>query len=450
MGFLFGTDGIRGTANQYPMTAEMALRVGRAAATVLAEGVGRGGPAVIGQDTRLSGDMLAHAAAAGVLSAGKAAARVGVVPTPAVARLVIETGASFGIMISASHNPFEDNGIKLFDAAGLKLGDLVEAEIERRVLADDPPPSKTVAEPAGLSSLGPDPLKTYRRFLVAAGDAAGRLDGLELVLDCANGATSRVAPQVFADLGARLTVTADQPDGRNINAGCGSEHPQTLVRELLASGARAGLAFDGDGDRVLAVDETGRVLTGDQIIAICACYLNEKNQLHPRRVVTTVMSNLGLGMALRRMGIDHHTSAVGDRRVMETMRAVDAMLGGEDSGHIIFRDLHTTGDGILSGLRLLGIMVQTGRPLSELARVMTVFPQALMAVAVREKPPIEQLDAVMEEIEAVEKELAGQGRVLVRYSGTQPVCRVMVEGPTAQQTDALCRRIADVVRQIIG
>jgi phosphoglucosamine mutase len=269
MGRLFGTDGIRGLANRYPMDAETALRVGRAAAEVMgSRAADAAAPAVVGQDTRISGDMLAQAAAAGILAAGMGAVRVGVLPTPAVAHLVASTGAPLGIMISASHNPYEDNGIKIFDAAGMKIDDRLENEIENHLLDGSTGPPARPSEPAAMSLPLQDPLEAYRRFLVEAGRAAGMLEGLDLVLDCANGAASRLAPLVFADLGARVTVMAARPDGRNINAGCGSEHPRDLARKVVQIGAHAGLAFDGDADRVVAVDETGQVLTGDQSIAI--------------------------------------------------------------------------------------------------------------------------------------------------------------------------------------
>jgi phosphoglucosamine mutase len=447
MGVLFGTDGIRGRANRHPMTAEVALKVGRAAALLL----GRpecGGAVIIGQDPRVSGDMLAQAAAAGVLSAGLDACRVGVVPTPAVARLVVETAAPLGVMISASHNPFEDNGIKIFQAGGYKLDDGMERQIEALVLGGDSDCGQSAAPPGEMRIIEA-PLARYRRFLAEA-VPLGTLEGFGMVVDCANGATSAVAPRLFRDLGARVSVIADRPDGRNINRDCGSEHPGELCRSVVAAGARVGLAFDGDGDRIRAVDETGKVLTGDQLIAIFAESLLAHHRLNPKKVVTTVMSNLGLKTALRNLGIDHEASAVGDRRVMEKMVSTGAVLGGEDSGHIIFRDLHTTGDGVLSGLRLLALMMESGRPLSELARVITVFPQVMINVAVRAKPPISDLEPVRHEIQQVEAELDGKGRVLVRYSGTEPLCRVMVEGPTASLTESLGARIAAAVAKTIG
>ena len=450
MSHLFGTDGIRGRASRYPMDAETVMKVGRAAALEMGRNAGSAAKAVIGQDTRISGDMIAQAVAAGILSAGMPVLKAGVVPTPAVARLVIDHRAAMGIMISASHNPFEDNGIKIFDHAGLKIDDRTEAAIEDRIRGAGSPGTGPEIEPAALMPTPGDGMEDYRRFLVSAGQGFGRLDGLALVLDCANGATSRIAPLVFGDLGASVTVIADRPDGRNINAGCGSEHPELLARQVVAARADAGLAFDGDGDRIAAVDERGRVLKGDQIIAILGRDMDSKKKLTPRCVVTTVMSNLGLGQALQRMGIVHQISDVGDRRVMQVMHRTGAILGGEDSGHIIFGDLHTTGDGILSGLRLAAVLASAGQPLSELSRVMTVYPQALLAVPVKNKPPLAELDAVVREISAVEGELKGQGRVLVRYSGTQPVCRVMVEGPTTACTETLCRRIAQVVQNSIG
>jgi phosphoglucosamine mutase len=447
MSRLFGTDGIRGRANQPPLTAELALRAGRAAATVLAR-ADRRAPVVIGQDPRRSGDMLSRAAAAGVLSAGLDACLVGVVPTPAVARLVVETGAPLGIMISASHNPFEDNGIKMFQADGFKPDDATEARIEELILDRSEAPGNTPVAP-GTMRVVDDPRERYRRFVAAAvGPLAD--SGLKVVLDCANGAASAVAPGIFRQAGLDLTVIADHPDGSNINDRCGSQHPETLRRTVTAVGADVGLAFDGDADRVLAVDETGRGLTGDQLIAIFARHMDEKGRLVPRRVVTTVMSNMGLKLALEKMGIAQETSAVGDRRVMERMRATGAILGGEDSGHIIFRDVHTTGDGILSGLRLVQIMAETGRPLSALASVMTVLPQVLRNVPVSAKPPIAEVAAVAEEIRAAEAALAGRGRVLVRYSGTEPLCRVMVEAQSDEAAERLCARIATAVETAIG
>ncbi len=448
MGVLFGTDGIRGKANQHPMTADLALKVGRAAAKVLAAPQAAGGAVIIGQDSRHSGDMLAQAAAAGVLSAGLDACRAGVLPTPAVARLVVETGAPFGIMISASHNPFDDNGIKIFQARGFKLDDTEEDRIEALVLGEDPDSRSAFVAPGRMQALG-DADQRYRRFLTSLVNPEG-FKKLTVVLDCANGAASAVAPEVFAAAGARVTAIANHPDGRNINHRCGSQHPEALRQAVLEAGADAGLAFDGDADRLLAIDETGKALTGDQLIAIFAWHRMRQNRLCPRRVVTTVMSNMGLKTALEEMNIAHEISAVGDRRVMEKMRATGATLGGEDSGHIIFLDAHTTGDGLLSGLRLLEVMAESGRPLSALADVMTVFPQVLLGVAVRDKPPIGDLQAVAREIAQVEAELAGKGRVLVRYSGTEPLCRVMVEGPSLQQTEALCGRIAAVVKEAIG
>jgi phosphoglucosamine mutase len=447
MGVLFGTDGIRGRANQDPMTAELALLAGRAAAMVLA-GPDRRGPVIIGQDPRLSGDMLAQAAAAGVLSAGLDACRVGVVPTPAVARLVVETGAPLGIMISASHNPFEDNGIKIFQADGLKLDDATEGRIEDLILGTRDASGAPLPLPGTMNALD-DARERYLRFIAeAVGPVAA--SGLKVVMDCANGAASTIAAEVFRQAGMDPTVIADRPDGRNINQDCGSQHPEALCQAVVAGGADAGLAFDGDADRLLAVDETGHVLTGDQLMAIFARHLDARGRLVPRQVVTTVMSNMGLKLALEKMGIAHETSAVGDRRVMEKMRSDGAILGGEDSGHIIFRDVHTTGDGILSGLRLVQVMAETGRPLSALAAVMSVFPQVLRSVPVRSKPPIAELTTVAGEIAAVQAALAGEGRVLVRYSGTEPLCRVMVEGPSDAEAERLCARIAKAIEIAVG
>jgi phosphoglucosamine mutase len=449
---LFGTDGIRGVANEEPMTAETALSLGRALA--LRFGGGGGRPRfVIGLDTRISGEMLGHALAAGIFSAGGDAAWLGVLPTPAVAYAARASGASAGIVVSASHNPYEDNGIKIFGGDGYKLSDAAEAEIEA-MLAD----GKTTELARGTRDMGRmlsmdgEAARAYRGFLKGCIDGgAGRpLSGIHVVLDCANGATYAVAPALFAELGAEVAAIHAAPDGKNINAGCGSQHPGELARTVRATGAQAGLAFDGDGDRLVAVDETGDVLTGDRILAILARAHKESGKLAGDAVVSTVMSNIGLGEALKRMGVRHIRTRVGDRYVMEAMRANGAVLGGEDSGHIICGECHTTGDGLLSALMLLKTMRDAAAPLSALKAVMTVYPQALINVPVASRPPIESLPAVAAAIAAAERSLGEAGRVLVRYSGTQAMCRVMVEGPTPEETERLCGRIAAAVTEAIG
>ncbi len=448
MGKLFGTDGIRGVANRYPMDAETALAVGRAVALHFNDTHQSTRHIIIGQDTRLSGDMIAQAVAAGVCSAGFDVSLLGILPTPGIAHTVTVTGAVGGIVISASHNPFEDNGIKVFDGQGYKLSDEAEASIESMVLGNVK--SKIVpSEKIGRITKVSDPDIQYIEFLKKAVNQP-MLNSLSIVLDCANGATYNVAPLLFQQLGAHVIPLFCAPDGMNINSGCGSQHPEILAQTVVDQKADIGLAFDGDGDRLIAVDETGRVLTGDQIMAICAKDLYQKGKLSNKLVVSTVMSNMGLGAALEEVGIRWCAAQVGDRHVMEVMKAEGAILGGEDSGHIIFLDAHTTGDGMMAGLKLIEAMQSEKLPLSELADVMTVFPQVLINVDVSSKPELSGFPVVKDAIAQVETNLGDQGRVLVRYSGTQNMCRVMVEGPTKEKTQNYCRQIADAVKQAIG
>lgn len=441
----FGTDGIRGRANRFPMDCETVLRAGRAIAEELGGGA-KHPDIVVVQDTRLSGDMLVHALSAGICSAGGRPLLAGVLPTPAAAVLAARGSACGAVVVSASHNPYTDNGIKVFDAEGYKLSPEREAAVERRMAA---PVEAATGVPEGF-----DPGRTaslidaseiYTDFLMAGMPGDFRLIGTKMVIDCANGAAFRVAPNLFTRLGAEVTVLFADPDGRNINENCGSEHPQRLAETVRKTGAQIGIALDGDADRLVVVDETGQVRTGDQIIALMADFMFRSGGLKNERVVTTVMSNMGLGEALRTLGIAHEKTAVGDRNVMTRMRETGSVLGGEDSGHLIFMDHHTTGDGLYAALRLLEALGSKRGSLSKRCAVMKVFPQALLAVTVRDKPPLESLPRIRQAIETAEAELGDSGRVLVRYSGTQPVCRVMVEGADSQQVPALCRRIADTV-----
>ncbi len=452
MGELFGTDGIRGVANRYPLDCETALTTGRAIALHFNEPRDGAARFLIGQDTRISGDMLACALAAGICSMGKDVYLAGVIPTPGVAYLTGVDEFDAGIVISASHNPYHDNGIKLFGDDGYKLTDNEQGFIEKRIQdrSSLSIQSRAVQQTGRVISLD-DAQDRYHRFLENAFKQTGQsLSGLKLVVDGSNGAASQIAPTLFESLGAIVTSLHCSPNGTNINDRCGSQHPEALAKQVVVERADLGLAFDGDADRLIAVDERGTILTGDQVLAICARHALESGQLTNSIVVTTVMSNMGLGLALAHMGIEHIKSSVGDRYVMQAMRKSGAVIGGENSGHMIFLDLHTTGDGMLAALKLLEAMQFSGSRLSELATVMRVFPQCLINVDVQSKPEITTIDAIMDAIQQVEADLEEEGRVLVRYSGTQPQCRVMVEGPSESETEAHCQRIADVVAQQLG
>ncbi len=445
VGKLFGTDGIRGIANEYPMTSEMAVNIGRAVAYIF-----KGNEIVVGKDTRISGYMLEYAVVSGICSMGVNAHLAGILSTPGVAFVTSSTGAGAGIMISASHNPFFDNGIKIFTGDGYKLSDEKEQEIEQLLLNEDIVSiSRSVREPGRVYKID-DAKKNYASFLKRTIRKTCSFKGMRIVIDCSNGATYRVAPELFDDLGADVESLFVYPDGKNINENCGSQHPEALIKKVVERGADIGLAFDGDGDRLIAVDEKGNVITGDQILAICAKAMKQNGMLKNNLVVSTVMSNMGLGIALKNMGIGHAITKVGDRCVLEKMRSIGAVLGGEDSGHMIFLDHHTTGDGILTALKLIEAMKSRKEPLSELCKIMTVFPQVLLNVEVKSKPDIQTVSGIKDAIKSVETSLGKKGRVLVRYSGTQPLCRIMVEGPTIDETSRYCRQIADIVQEELG
>ncbi len=449
MGKLFGTDGIRGVANEHPMTAEMAMNIGRATAHLFKKR-GHVPKIIIGKDTRISGYMLENALVSGICSMGVNAIMVGVLPTPGIAFLTGSMRADAGIVISASHNPFQDNGIKIFGSEGFKLPDETETAIEEIVFANNlhtlhPSPSEL-----GKAYRMEDARGRYIVFLKHAFPKECSLEGTRIVLDCSNGATYRVAPETFMELGAEVTTLFDEPNGKNINLQCGSQHPEALAKEVRKAKADVGFAFDGDGDRMIAVDETGAVMTGDRILAICAASLKKQGLLTNNLVVRTVMSNIGLGLAFESLGIDSVMTGVGDRYVIEEMQARGASIGGEDSGHLIFLRHHTTGDGIITALQLAAAMKKEGKPLSELAKIMKVFPQMLINVNVKSRPEIETVPEIMTAIREVERRLGGQGRVLVRYSGTQNMCRVMVEGPTSEETERFCREIAEVVDKTLN
>ena len=449
MGELFGTDGIRGVANQYPMTPEMAVSIGRAVAAIFKNDYKRS-KIVIGKDTRISGDMLEHALISGICSTGVDAYLAGILPTPGVAFMTSSTGANAGIVISASHNPYYDNGIKIFKGDGYKLSDEKEDEIEQLVFNNDIDSSPKLVRDTGRVYEIADAGRAYGNFLKRTVSENYHFKDIKIVIDCSNGATFEVAPAIFTELGVKIKALYINPDGKNINDKCGSQHTENLKKSVVKNGADIGLAFDGDGDRLIAVDEKGSVKTGDQVLAVCAKFMKKKGFLKNNQVVSTVMSNMGLGKALKEMGIKHITAKVGDRYVMERMISSGAVLGGEDSGHMIFLDHHTTGDGILTALRLIEAMEEEAKPLSELCKIMKVFPQVLMNVDVERKPDLENVPAIKDAIESVEKKLGEKGRVVVRYSGTQSICRTMVEGPTIDETRKYCRKLADIVKITLG
>ncbi len=442
---LFGTDGVRGVANIHPMTAEMALAIGRAAAYICKRHNHRH-RIVIGKDTRVSGYMLENALTAGICSMGVDVLLVGPMPTPGIAFITHNMRADAGVVISASHNPYQDNGIKLFSRDGFKLPDTVEDEIENLVTTEKIRGIRPTAAEIGKAYRIDDAIGRYIVFCKNTFPYDLSLSGLKIVLDCANGATYKVAPIIFAELGANVVTIHDHPDGMNINDHCGATAPLDLARAVREQGADAGLAFDGDGDRLVAVDERGNLLSGDHIIAICAQYLKKRNRLQNNLVITTPMSNFGFRAAMREMEIETAEADVGDRYVLKMMRERGAVLGGEDSGHIIFLEHHTTGDGIISALQLLAIRQARGCQLSELAQVIRRAPQQLINIAVPAKPPLENIAPLQAAIRDAEKELAGRGRVLIRYSGTQAICRVMVESFDEQLTKQLADRLADIVR----
>ncbi len=449
MGTLFGTDGIRGRANQYPMTPEMALKVGKTIALLLKEN-GCPSKIIIGKDTRISGYMIEYAIVSGICSSGVDVYLSGIIPTPGVAYLTSATGAVAGIVLSASHNPFYDNGIKIFDKDGFKLSDDTENELEKRLSDDQTADQCHAIQSPGQVYHMTDAQQQYEDFLANRWPDKYSIDKLKIVLDCSNGATYQVAPRLFDRLGADVDSLFIHPDGKNINKNCGSQHLEALSARVLETRADLGLAFDGDGDRLIAVDEKGNVLTGDPIIAICAKMMKKNNILKNNIVVTTIMSNIGLKLALNDMEIKHREAPVGDRYVLEEMKHSGAVLGGEDSGHMIFLNDHTTGDGILTALKLVQAILDENTPLSDMAKWVTVFPQVLINVEVKEKSEINTIPEIVKVIRSVEDKLGGQGRVLVRYSGTQPLCRVMVEGPTNDETRKYCEEIVNVVGETIG
>ncbi|MFH1898709.1 MAG: phosphoglucosamine mutase [Candidatus Desantisbacteria bacterium] len=445
---LFGTDGIRGKANVEPMTSELALRLGRAAAYILHRGKTR--PKIlIGKDPRISSDMLEAALSSGIVSAGADCIRVGMLPTPGIAYLTKALEADAGIVISASHNPFDDNGIKFFGPDGFKLSDGTEEEMEKAIQTS----AEGVLHPTGIY-IGrmidiTDASAQYQKFL-QAGVGNMDLSGMSILLDCAHGATSHIAPALFGQLGARIITLNNQPDGTNINLDCGSMYPELIGDAIREHKADIGFCFDGDGDRIIVVDENGQVIDGDFIIMACAKHMKETKELKNNMVVITVMTNLGFHIACREAGIIVRETGVGDRYVTEEMLACGAVLGGEQSGHIVFFDHHTSGDGMLTALQLLKILKETKQPASSLGKVMKKFPQILLNVPVKKKPPLEDMPEVQKAIHEAIDILKDSGRVVVRYSGTEMKCRVMIEGEDDGQITELAQGIVRKIEERIG
>jgi len=448
MGRLFGTDGIRGLANEVPLTTELAFRLGRQLVATLLEHHGLAKVRlVVGRDTRLSGPMIEGALVSGALSAGADVFTAGVLPTPGIAYLTQSLEAQGGVVLSASHNPFQDNGIKIFSSEGSKFPDAWEDEIETRLAGPDGAPKPTGAAVGRLvhyDRAEADYIAKVRQTFPFD------LGGLTVALDCAHGATYRVAPRLFRALGARVVVLAARPDGLNINRHSGALHPERLARRVLAAKAHLGLAFDGDGDRLIAVDEAGEVRDGDYALAICGRHLGAGGRLKGDVVVTTVMANLGLDKALGAKGIRTVKTQVGDRYVLEEMSKLGASLGGEQSGHLLFLDHAPTGDGMLSALQLLAVMRETGQPFSALAACMSKFPQVLMNVAVRAKPALESISGLADRLAARESEMGPAGRILLRYSGTENLARVMVEGEDRSHIESVAAELSGIIRRAIG
>ncbi len=445
---LFGTDGVRGRANYFPMTVEIALMLGKAVAVVLRRHNGKH-RVVIGKDTRLSCYMFENALVAGLNSMGVDTLMLGPLPTPAVAFITRAYRADAGIVISASHNPFYDNGIKIFTSDGIKLPDAIEREMEEMIATgdfEDIPQDNEL----GRNKRIEDAAGRYIEFVKATFPKGKTLKGIKIFLDCANGAAHRVAPLAFWELDAEVVVTGNEPNGININDHCGSLNPSIIQKGVIENKANVGIALDGDGDRVIMVDEKGHIIDGDTILAICAHELKRRDLLKNDRVVATVMSNYGVIKYLESLGIEVILSNVGDRYVIQDMLSHKAFLGGEQSGHMIFLDHNTTGDGIVSALQVMRIMIESESTLSDLASCVKKFPQTLINVPVTKKTPLKKLLEVQKVMQEVEAELGDLGRVLVRYSGTENLCRVMVEGPKKHQVDVLAQKIAKEVEKEIG
>ena len=441
---LFGTDGVRGVANQDPMTSEMALRIGRAAAHIFRDSTRRH-RIVIGKDTRLSGYMIESALTAGLCSMGVDVLLVGPVPTPGIAFLTRSLRADAGVVISASHNPYEDNGIKFFGRDGFKLADAMEARIEDLIFSGAIDNIRPTAAEIGKALRIDDALGRYNEFVKSSFPKGMDLTGLRVVVDSANGAAYKIGPRILVELGADVISLYDQPNGMNINQGCGSLHPEVICRAVIANRAQIGIAYDGDADRIIMCDERGIIVDGDAVMAICAGHMIRQGRLRHNTLVATVMSNLGLEHAMAEAGGRLVRAAVGDRYVMEKMIEGDYNLGGEQSGHLIFLDHNTTGDGLISALQVLAIMKQDNKSLSDLASCMKTYPQVLVNVRVKERKDLAGFPEIARRVREIEQALDGRGRLLIRYSGTEPKLRIMLEGENEQ----VIRRYADDIAELV-
>lgn len=447
---LFGTDGVRGTANVHPMTAEMALNLGRAVAHVFHRAGNDRHRIIIGKDTRLSGYMFEDALAAGICSMGVDVLQVGPMPTPGMAFLTADMRCDAGVMISASHNPYQDNGIKFFSRDGFKLPDEIERRIEHVIASGELDRSTASPDEIGRARRIDDAAGRYVVFLKKTFPMDLTLDGLRVVLDCANGAAYQVGPTVLEELGAEVFRLGVEPNGRNINDGCGSLHPERTAARVREVRADVGIALDGDADRCVMVDDRGNVVDGDAVLALCATHLVERGTLRGGVVVATVMSNLGLEKYLEQLDVRLVRTQVGDRYVVEAMRTGGYNLGGEQSGHVIFLDHNTTGDGLITALQVLAILRRSGRRLSDLVAGFTRYPQVLVNVRIANKRPLESLPEMMDLVRKVEAELAGLGRVLIRYSGTEPKARIMVEGQDEARVTEMAQDLARCLARCLG
>ena len=444
---IFGTDGIRGVTNTYPMTPEISLALGKALTKYLSEKTGGHVKILVGKDTRLSGYVFEQAIASGITSMGADVLLVGPLPTPAIAFLTSNMRATAGVVISASHNPYTDNGIKIFDSTGFKLPDKTEIEIENMVLGEErtSPPSLT-----GKAKRIEDAVGRYIVFLKNTFPKNLTLDGVKIVVDCANGAAYKVAPIIFEELGAQVITIGTEPDGKNINVNCGSLRPEILFEEVVRSSSDIGIALDGDADRVVFSDENGNEVDGDHVLAICSSEMMEAGTLLTDTVVATQMSNMALENYLGKKGLKLERTRVGDRYVVETMRKLGANLGGEKSGHLLFLDHSTTGDGLVASLQILSIMKKKGKSLSELAGIINLFPQVLNSFEIKEKKPFEQIPGLLKLVRESEKILGDKGRINLRYSGTELLARVMVEGEDETLINGIASSVSSVISENIG